>query len=75
MPWNMCGSQVLPDMLGTMEHVDVGALVAPRPLLVSTGREDPLFPVAAATDAVARLRRVYTHLGVPDAARARDLRG
>jgi dienelactone hydrolase len=63
MPWNMCGSQVLPGMLGTMEHADVGALVAPRPLFVETGREDPLFPVAAAEQSVERLGRVYAHLG------------
>ena len=65
-PWNMCGSQVLPGMLGRMEHVDLGALVAPRPLLVETGREDLIFPLAAAEEAVARLRRVYRHLGAGD---------
>ena len=37
MPWNMCGSQVLPGMLGRLEHVDLGTLVAPRPLLIETG--------------------------------------
>ena len=26
MPWNMCGSQVLPGMLGRFEHVDIAAL-------------------------------------------------
>ena len=36
MPWNMCGSQVLVGMLGQIEHVDLGALVAPRPLLVES---------------------------------------
>jgi fermentation-respiration switch protein FrsA (DUF1100 family) len=66
MPWNMCGSQVLPGMLGTMEHADLGALVAPRPLFVETGRDDPLFPVAAAERSVSRLRRVYSHLGAAD---------
>ena len=40
----MCGSQVLFGMLGRMEHVDLGALVAPRPLLVENGRDDLLFP-------------------------------
>ncbi len=48
MPWNMCGSQVLPGMLGALEHVDLGALVAPRPLLVETGSDDVLFPVVVA---------------------------
>jgi len=59
MPWNMCGSQVLPGMLGRLEHVDLGALIAPRPLLIETGTEDLLFPVAAAVESCARLRRVY----------------
>lgn len=62
-PWNMCGSQVLWSMLGRVEHADIGALVAPRPMLVVSGRDDLLFPVAAAEESVARLRRVYDHLG------------
>ena len=66
MPWNMCGSQVLFGMLGRLEHVDLGALVAPRPLLVETGRYDDLFPVAAATEAVRRTRLVYAHFDAPD---------
>jgi len=59
MPWNMCGSQVLFGMLGRMEHVDLGGLVAPRPLLIENGRDDPLFPVAASEAALARLRPHY----------------
>jgi len=53
-------------MLGTLEHADIGALVAPRPLFVETGREDPLFPVDAAEASVRRLQQVYGHLGVAD---------
>ena len=44
-PWNMCGSQVLPGQLGAIEHLDLAALVAPRPLLVESGTEDAIFPV------------------------------
>jgi hypothetical protein len=66
MPWNMCGSQVLPGMLGMLEHVDLGALIAPRPLLVETGTGDDLFTVPVATEAVAGLRRVYRSLGAED---------
>jgi dienelactone hydrolase len=65
-PWNLCGSQVLPGMLGTLEHVDLGALVAPRPLLIETGTEDLIFPVAGARREVSRLQAVYEALGVPD---------
>jgi hypothetical protein len=53
-------------MLGELEHVDLGALIAPRPLLVETGTEDPIFPVEAARREVARLSAVYGALGVPD---------
>ncbi len=63
MPWNMCGSQVLPGMLGRLEHVDVGALVAPRPLVVESGREDDIFPLPAAVKTVAELRQVYEATG------------
>jgi fermentation-respiration switch protein FrsA (DUF1100 family) len=62
-PWNMCGSQVLFGMLGRMEHADLGALVAPRPLLVVNGRDDLLFPVAAAEASLARLRPLYERHG------------
>jgi dienelactone hydrolase len=66
MPWNMCGSQILPAMLGQLEHVDLGALVAPRPLLIESGRQDDLFPASVAVAEVAKLRVVYNALGAPD---------
>jgi dienelactone hydrolase len=66
MPWNMCGSQVLPGMLGRLEHVDLGALVAPRPLLIETGTDDDLFPAPVASAEHARLRAVYGALGAGD---------
>lgn len=65
-PWNMCGSQVLFGMQGRMEHVDLGALVAPRPLLVENGRDDLLFPLAASEAALARLRPLYERAGAGD---------
>jgi dienelactone hydrolase len=66
MPWNMCGSQVAFGMLGRLEHEDLGALIAPRPLLIETGTEDPLFPVASATETVRRTRLVYDDAAAGD---------
>jgi dienelactone hydrolase len=66
MPWNMCGSQILVGMLGRLEHEDLGALVAPRPLLVESGTEDDLFPFATAAESVRRTRLVYEQLGAGD---------
>jgi dienelactone hydrolase len=63
MPWNMCGSQVLPGMLGQLEHVDLGALVVPRPMLVESGMHDDLFPATVAAAGCERLRAVYQSLG------------
>jgi len=66
MPWNMCGSQILPGMLGQLEHLDLGALVAPRPLLVESGEKDDLFPATVARAGIEKLRRVYGALGAAD---------
>ena len=43
-PWNMCGSQILPGQLGAIEHLDIAALVAPRPLLAENGHRRPDLP-------------------------------
>jgi dienelactone hydrolase len=66
MPWNMCGSQILPGILGQIEHVDIASLIAPRPLLIESGSEDILVPAATAAEGVAELRRIYEHLGNAD---------
>lgn len=66
-PWNLCGSQVLPGMLTAADHADVASLVAPRPLLVESAVDDVLFPLQAARDCVAQLRDAYRALGAPDA--------
>jgi dienelactone hydrolase len=66
MPWNMCGSQVMPGMLGRVEHVDLAALVAPRPLLIASGSSDDLFPVAVASAEFEKLRKVYKFVGSPE---------
>ena len=66
MPWNMCGWQILFGMLGRLEHEDLAAMVAPRPLLVESGIDDDLFPVAAATEAIRRTRLVYAATGTEE---------
>ncbi len=65
-PWNMCGSQVFSGMLGEFEHVDLGALICPRPLLIETGSEDLLFPLSAAQRSIEELQKVYLAFGVSD---------
>jgi Dipeptidyl aminopeptidases/acylaminoacyl-peptidases len=64
-PYNLCGSQVLFGMLGELEHVDLGALVAPRALLVESGSEDLLFPADEARASFAELASVYDAMRAP----------
>lgn len=73
MPWNMCGSQVMPSQLGAVEHLDVASLVAPRALLVESGTDDDIFPVEAARRTVEQLRAMYVHLGAPGEALVHDV--
>lgn len=72
-PWNMCGSQVMPGQLGEIEHVDIAALLAPRPLLVESGTEDTIFPAVTARETVAELRALYARLGASDDALVHDI--
>lgn len=64
--WNMCGSQVLTGVARDLGHLELGALVAPRPLLVETGTEDGIFPVEAARSTMAALAQVYAGLGAAE---------
>jgi dienelactone hydrolase len=64
--WNMCGSQVLHGLLGRLEHIDLGAAIAPRPLLVESGTRDDLFSVDVARAEMAKLARVYEQLGAAE---------
>jgi dienelactone hydrolase len=73
MPWNMCGSQVMPGQIGALEHLDVAALIAPRPMLVESGTEDLIFPVDATRSTVDALRTVYAQLDAPGDALVHDV--
>ncbi len=59
-PWNMCGSQVLFGQQGRIEHIDVASMLAPRPVLIESGVDDPLFAVDAARGTVDQLRSVFS---------------
>ncbi len=56
-PHCTCGH--LRDLAKHFEHVDLAALIAPRPLFVDSGRQDPQFPSKDARAAVRQLRPIY----------------
>jgi dienelactone hydrolase len=45
---------------------DVGALIAPRPLLIASANQDGIFPIDAIREAHARLEVLYRTLGTPE---------
>lgn len=58
-----CLCNCVPDIMEWGEMRDVGALIAPRPLLVISGERDEIFPIAATRQAYAELEQVYALLG------------
>lgn len=61
-----CHCNYIPGLLEDGEICDIGALIAPRPLLIEAGTEDPIFPLHGVLDAYERVRDVYVTLGASD---------
>ncbi|THF83389.1 dienelactone hydrolase family protein [Cohnella fermenti] len=55
-----CLDNYVPGLLEAGELPDVLGLIAPRPLLLSSGTTDPLFPVESVREAHRRLRELYS---------------
>lgn len=57
-----CDCNYIPGILQDADMADIAALIAPRPLLVENGTEDPIFPVAKTIAACEQVNRAYTLL-------------
>jgi dienelactone hydrolase len=66
MAMDHCECNYVPGILKYGEMYDVAGLIAPRPLLVESGTEDPIFPVQGSKFAYEKLEPVYELLGVPE---------
>jgi len=62
-PHCTCGH--LRDLAKYFEHVDLAALIAPRPLFLDSGRKDSSFPYRDAQALARQLRKVYKLFGKP----------
>jgi dienelactone hydrolase len=65
-----CECNYVPGILNYAEMVDVAGLIAPRPLLVESGRQDPIFPVSAAQRAYKDLQAIYHTFDADDHTKA-----
>ena len=63
-PIRHCVCNYIPDLLSLGENADILTLIAPRPLVIVSGREDRIFPLDAAQYEFARLHARYQELGV-----------
>ena len=64
-----CSCSYVPGLWQLADMGDIGALIAPRPLLIETGRHDPLNGergVANVTEQIDSTRQAYALLGVED---------
>lgn len=75
---NFCGCNFVPHLWQTAELGDIAALIAPRPLLVETGRRDPLNGRRGTADTREQLektRAAYRLLGCPERLRYYEFDG
>lgn len=63
---NFCGAQTPVGLLKYGEMSDIGCLVAPRPLLIESGRADSGFPIKSSRKAAEKVKRAYQVAEVPD---------
>jgi len=61
-----CGCNFVPGLLEVAEMSDVLGLFAPKPVVVVTGRDDPIFPIGGTRRAFARLKAIYRAAGAAD---------
>jgi dienelactone hydrolase len=61
-----CEDNYLPGVLQFFEMGDLACLIAPRPLLVVAGREDPIFPIGGVEETFGTIQRIYAAAGAPD---------
>jgi dienelactone hydrolase len=60
-----CVCNYVPGLLQVAEMGDIAGLIAPRPLVIVSGREDGMFPLGPAQAEFARVRAVYAAAGAP----------
>jgi dienelactone hydrolase len=65
-PWNFCGSQVLPGMADELDHPSLVGLIAPRPLIAENAEDDLIFPLDAARATLETAHAAYVAAGAPD---------
>jgi dienelactone hydrolase len=62
--WDICND--VPGLLRFADYADLAALIAPRPLLIESGTEDPLYDQQAVQESLDSTARAYAAVGAPE---------
>ncbi len=69
LPMYHCACNYVPGLLEHFEMSDLAVLIAPRPLLIVSGRTDDIFPLEASRRAFGRVQDIYAAAGAKDQCR------
>ncbi len=58
-----CGDNFIPGLLRCAESADIVGLIAPRPVVLVNGKQDDIFPIAAARRAFKQVKTIYAAVG------------
>lgn len=61
-----CACNYIPNAPKFFEMQDLAALIAPRRLIVITGKEDPIFPIGAVRESYETVKRIFAKAGAAD---------
>ena len=61
-----CVDNFPPDLLSVGEEPEIISLACPKPLFITSGRSDPIFPVADTLAAIEHIKRVYAEQDAAD---------
>lgn len=61
-----CPDNYIPDIMRTGEIYDFASALAPRELLIESGRKDKLFPIDASVEAHGKIKSVYNKVNASD---------
>lgn len=64
-----CPCNYVPDISLYMEMQDLAMLIAPRPLVIVNGAEDPIFPINTAKEAFETVKKIYAAAGASEKCR------
>lgn len=70
-----CLCNVVPGVAEHAEMAEIAGLIAPRPLLIEGGTDDPIYPARGLQSAAETLRRIYAAFGVPERFAAHSFEG